>query len=894
MHKRMKPLFSFNFHKGIVSNRLRFSLICTLLFFVMFATTTAEGQIQKGVVREEVEDVDPDTPGDQPGFVATFDTEGYEEGEFEDVISDLPLFFVNGEYVTYDEYPGPKSFEDLGDGMYALRIGGLPSNENSPPSESPTDNSPTSPSPQEHSTTPATSTGNGAIASGNIGVTTPAPQPLPPRVATLRIVSGNSQRAKVTTRLHPFVVQANDQYGRAMSEVGITFSTSGDGNLSQTRTTTDAKGQARTTLTLGNTLGTYSVTATATGTPFSQTFTAEATPRILSRLEVRGESHRSVYVGRWIKPLKVRILDTDNDTVEGEWVTFSVVSSGSTGTAKPLTREALSDKFGLATAYFMPSTPSTILIEATVADVPPVRFTLTASLPPAQLVKISGDAQTGDTGARLKKAFVVEALDKNGGPVSGATVKFAVTAGGGKLSTTSVTTDSNGRAQTTLTLGSQREGNSVRASISGVNPVVFSASIEPKVLVASANRPVMYWIDTGRLYRLTDTKPEKIAENVKGATIGDRQLYWTSQTGPSTGTINTANLDGSGAAVLTSILSVPIGIAVDLVDGQLYWTNSRGRIQRANLEGSGIQSVMENLSDPRDIVLHKDYIYWTESGDRIRRVNLTGQQVVQDVAVNLGNVGGLAVSAKKLYWTEATDSSAGTINRADLNGTNFKTLATILSVPMGMVVDPVENKLYWTNSRGRVQRANLNGTYIQNVVEDLMSPTTLVMGDEHAATAKTEQTQKDTTAAAPALVGRQLSAVEVDRIQEQIDLLLATNDRSPAAMQRLMYLQQLLTTARPQQTQLLANYPNPFNPETWIPYQLATDTEVRITIYNTQGVVIRTLHLGHQSAGYYTSRSRAAYWDGRNALGESVASGLYFYQLQADDRSQMRRMLILK
>ena len=139
-----------------------------------------------------------------------------------------------------------------------------------------------------------------------------------------------------------------------------------------------------------------------------------------------------------------------------------------------------------------------------------------------------------------------------------------------------------------------------------------------------------------------------------------------------------------------------------------------------------------------------------------------------------------------------------------------------------------------------------------------------------------------------------LSAVQIDRLQEQIDLLIATNDRSPAALRTLIYLQQLLVTARPEKTQLLANYPNPFNPETWIPYELATDTHVRITIYNTQGVVIRSLQLGHQSGGYYTGRDRAAYWDGRNAFGEQVASGLYFYQLETDEMSSMRKMVILK
>ena len=149
-------------------------------------------------------------------------------------------------------------------------------------------------------------------------------------------------------------------------------------------------------------------------------------------------------------------------------------------------------------------------------------------------------------------------------------------------------------------------------------------------------------------------------------------------------------------------------------------------------------------------------------------------------------------------------------------------------------------------------------------------------------------------AGAPTIVGMKMSAAQINIIEEQIDLLIATNDRSPAAMRTLVYLQQLLVTARPEKTQLLANYPNPFNPETWIPYELATDTNVRLTIYNTQGVVIRSLQFGHQSAGYYTGRDRAAYWDGRNALGEQVASGLYFYQLETDEMSSMRKMVILK
>ena len=99
---------------------------------------------------------------------------------------------------------------------------------------------------------------------------------------------------------------------------------------------------------------------------------------------------------------------------------------------------------------------------------------------------------------------------------------------------------------------------------------------------------------------------------------------------------------------------------------------------------------------------------------------------------------------------------------------------------------------------------------------------------------------------------------------------------------------------QPMQSQLLQNYPNPFNPETWIPYQLSEDGLVSVSIYGPTGQLVRTLSLGFQAAGFYNSRDRAAYWDGRNALGERVASGLYFYQLTTPAFQQTKRMLILK
>ena len=104
----------------------------------------------------------------------------------------------------------------------------------------------------------------------------------------------------------------------------------------------------------------------------------------------------------------------------------------------------------------------------------------------------------------------------------------------------------------------------------------------------------------------------------------------------------------------------------------------------------------------------------------------------------------------------------------------------------------------------------------------------------------------------------------------------------------------LMSVEEPIDTKLHANYPNPFNPETWIPYQLAEDSDVTIRIYDASGHIVRTLFAGHQTAGYYLSRSEAVYWDGKNELGEQVASGVYICEFATPTFKQTRQLVILK
>ena len=139
-----------------------------------------------------------------------------------------------------------------------------------------------------------------------------------------------------------------------------------------------------------------------------------------------------------------------------------------------------------------------------------------------------------------------------------------------------------------------------------------------------------------------------------------------------------------------------------------------------------------------------------------------------------------------------------------------------------------------------------------------------------------------------------LERMDADGLRVQLQILRMTDDGSLNYRQTVAFLQAILAAIQPNQTLLLANYPNPFNPETWIPYQLARDSHVRITIYDTRGAIVRRLELGYRGEGYYTSRGRAAHWDGRNDVGESVASGIYFYQLETENVSLLRKMVILK
>ena len=479
----------------------------------------------------------------------------------------------------------------------------------------------------------------------------------------------------------------------------------------------------------------------------------------------------------------------------------------------------------------------------------------------------------------------------------------------------------------------------------------------PEVLVVDPDAPPIYWTDTGThkiqranldgsniedLVTQGVSWPDGIALDVVGG-----KMYWTDDWAKK---IQRANLDGSNIEdLVTQGLSWPNGIALDVVGGKMYWTDAgTHKIQRANLDGSNIEDlVTQGVKSPDGIALDVEggKMYWTDyDTDKIQRANLDGSNVEDLVTQGLRGPDSIALDVEggKMYWTDIyTDK----IQRANLDGSNIEDLVTQgLRGPDSIALDVEGGKMYWTDDWAKkIQRANLDGSNIEDLVtQGLRGPDSIALaipatqqptpqpdladvnGDGTvnildlvsiaSSFGQTGETAADLNgdgavniqdlvlaagaigndAAAPALhtesIGMLTSAEVKQWLSQAQQLALAdlTSQRG------ILFLEQLLAAMVPKETLLLANYPNPFNPETWIPYQLSKPAAVMITIYAANGHIIRQLTLGHQPAGAYQSRSRAAYWDGRNSVGEPVASGVYFYTLTAGDFSATRKMLIRK
>ena len=381
------------------------------------------------------------------------------------------------------------------------------------------------------------------------------------------------------------------------------------------------------------------------------------------------------------------------------------------------------------------------------------------------------------------------------------------------------------------------------------------------------------------------------------------KMYWTNG---KTNSIFRANLDGTSAEeVLKLLIGTPLDIALDVADGKMYWTQWEGNasISRANLDGSNVELLI-NPGDRRGIALDVagGKMYWTDGRDGIGMANLDGSNIKNFETPDFTSGGiTLDLSNGRMYWI---DGEGFELRRGNLDGSQQQTILKsriydiALYTPVVETEPPVKAYPAWdVNEDGKTDITDLVLVATELGASSPANPRVDVNGD---GTVNIQDlivvaTHLGETAgpAAPILVALP-ERLTPETLQQVLDLLRVQNDGSVAFQRAIANVELFLASLLPKETLLLANYPNPFNPETWIPYQLAKSADVTLHIHAVDGTLVRTLSLGYKAIGTYQNRSRAAYWDGKNEVGESVASGVYFYTLTAEDFTATRKMLIRK
>ena len=224
-------------------------------------------------------------------------------------------------------------------------------------------------------------------------------------------------------------------------------------------------------------------------------------------------------------------------------------------------------------------------------------------------------------------------------------------------------------------------------------------------------------LDAGFQAWLDGSNDKRGVVNCKdGGGSGTPKIYWTDW---GAGKIQRANLDGTGVEDLVSGLKGTSDIALDLGTRKMYWSATEaGKIQRANLDGTGVEDLVSGLDWPRGTALDLDAgkMYWsaTEAG-KIQRANLDGTGV-EDLVSGLDDPNDIELDpgSGKMYWT---NSHGHKIQRANLDGTGVEDLVLGLDNPLGIALDLSTGKMYWTDNQAKkIQRANLDGTGVEDLI----------------------------------------------------------------------------------------------------------------------------------------------------------------------------------
>ena len=499
-------------------------------------------------------------------------------------------------------------------------------------------------------------------------------------------------------------------------------------------------------------------------------------------------------------------------------------------------------------------------------------------------------------------------------------------------------------------------GKIQRANLDGSNveDLVTRGLDDPVYIALDIAGGKMYWTDsgTGKIQRANldgSNIEDLVTSGLDGPwgialDVAASKMYWTDW---STEKIQCASLDGSNIEdlITRSSLDTPGDIALDVAGGKMYWTHtdwnpttqefSNGKIQRANLDGTNIQTVITGLDVPDGIALAlppqstpsaPDLVIETVEavpatvapGETFRLyATLKNQGLTESTATTLRYYRSvdavISTSDTQLASAKRDTLAPGATGRRYLTVTAPTTPGTYY---YGACVDSVSNESNTDNNCSVAVAVTVTGASV--VAEDVNGDGVVDVQDlvfvaqRYGQTGTTPADVNDDgvvdindlilvaaaldaeDAAAPSLYADVLDVFSVKDVKSWLSEAQQRDLTDPRVQRGILFLEQLLAFMVPKETLLLANYPNPFNPETWIPYQLSKPADVTLMIYTVDGQMVRRLALGHQRAGMYQNRNRAAYWDGKNAFGEPVASGLYFYTLTAGDFTATRKMLIRK
>jgi Leucine-rich repeat (LRR) protein len=770
-------------------------------------------------------------------------------------------------------------------------------------------------------------------------------------------ISGDNQRGLPNTPLPiPLIVELREVHdGSARRGVPVKFTvTAGDGRLSVKRTETNKHGRAQSAFTLGPNLGTNTVEVSAGGSTVTFNAMAEAAAHIPdSNLRAVITNALEVAPGTPITPVQMETLTSlavrettirdltglelatnlrDLELVDNGIADASVISGltnliklnlggnsisdispleGLTNlTALLLENNNISDisllmeNTGLGSGDSLDLRGNPLNYQSIYTYIPTlqsrgvtVEFDNRALAP---LLKISGDDQHGTLGAALAQPFVVEVQDKTSTPFEGVPVRFTVTTGGGTVYPQTVLTDKNGRAEGTLTFGSEATNNTVTVSVEGGSEsVTFNTIVEigfDLSVPAGINLihvPLEVKTVDGVAQNITTIA--HLYDALGGGAKVNFLITYDSQTQEWHSYFGTSDTGTSADKVLSADTGIIAGMTVPisiLLSGSPLGKNGISTItlnQGLNLVGLPLKdSRITRVSDlfalggirgnvPTIILTHNGVFKLVEQVDDPGDIEITGGQ---SFILNAQEPATIKISGEGWY--------------------NTSPIATVPPIGNTLLQSPI-TRIKVTNT-----------TPVLALRGSIVNEETGLKMEGFPVTAKNLSTGRElTTVTGTDEMGYRITTVDIKTMRAAtIGDILEISARSPDPYIGVAPLQYTVTTEDvrrsriempaliayeiPTKTELLANYPNPFNPETWIPYRLAEDAFVTLTIYDSSGQVVRTLNVGHRSAAVYERQSKAIYWDGKNGLGEPVASGVYFYTLTAGDYTATRKMVILK